>query len=69
MPQEFCKTPKGGMLDPYQSKRKWDEMAEKKDEIKIIHDTKGPEKFKLRMRISVKDLVTFRNRITQARQL
>jgi hypothetical protein len=44
----------GGMLDPSAAKRKWGEFISKKTELKLIADEKGPEKFKQRIRVSVK---------------
>ena len=64
---DWRKTPKGGMLDPVQAKRKWDDLVE--DKRNQITDMRGPEKHPLRVPVCVKDLVIFRNRVSQARSL
>ena len=64
---DWCKTPKGGLLDTTSAKLKWDEMLLNRESLKLVTDEKGPGRFKTRIRVSVKDLVIFRERLTQAR--
>ena len=62
---DWSKTPKGGMLDVNAAKLKWNDMM--KNKAKMISDEKGPERYPTRFRISVKDLVTFRERVSALR--
>ena len=59
---EFSRTCKGGKLTMIQAKLKWDSM--KADKKNWMHDMKGPEDAPLRFRVSIKDLVIFRNSFT-----
>lgn len=62
---EWCKTPRGGMLDPGSGKSKWDELV--KNTVSLVSDQLGPPNYPTRIRVSVKDLVIFRDRISQTR--
>lgn len=62
---EWSKTPRGGMLDVSAAKLKWEEMVRNKSAL--VHDELGPPKYPTRIRISVKDLIIFRNRVSQIR--
>ncbi len=64
---EWSVTLKGGRRTATEACHVWDEMAARRGEL--IHDMRGPPTAPLRIRISVKDTVTLRDRYADKRQL
>ena len=62
---EFCCSKKGGNLSYGAAKLKWQTMVENRKNH--IHDSKG-EHGSLRFRVTVKELITFRDAYQQAKR-
>ena len=67
----FAKTPRGGKLTPLEAQVEWKRMDSLKNVPSpgILVDDKGPKGQTTRIRISVKDLVVFRNRFAREREV